>query len=79
MNYDLHGYVNGSRDSVAGIAIGYGLDDQGVKVWFPVGAWIFTSLDPPDRLWGPPNLTSNGHRGLLFRGREADHSPLTRV
>jgi hypothetical protein len=58
-----------SRDSVVGIATGYGLDDRGVGVRVSVGSRIFSSPRRPDRLWGPPNLLSNG-----YRGREADHS-----
>jgi hypothetical protein len=46
-----------SRDSVVGIATGYGLDDRGVGVRVPV---IFSSPSRPDRLWGPPNLLPNG-------------------
>jgi hypothetical protein len=43
---------------------------------------IFSSLCRPDRLWGPPNLLSNGCRGALslevkWPVREADHSPPT--
>jgi hypothetical protein len=52
-----------SRDSVVGIATGYGLDDRGVGVRFPVESRIFSSPRRPDRLWGPPNLLSNGYRG----------------
>jgi hypothetical protein len=52
-----------SRDSAVGIATGYGLDDQGVGVLVPVGARIFTSSCRPDKVWGPPNLLSNGYRG----------------
>jgi hypothetical protein len=32
-----------SRDSVVGIATGYGLDDKGVGIWVPVGSRIFSS------------------------------------
>jgi hypothetical protein len=68
-----------SRDSVVGIATGYGLDDGGFEVRVPVASRIFSSPNRPDRLWGPPSLLSNGYRGLspvvMRQGREADHSP----
>jgi hypothetical protein len=69
-----------NTDSVVGIATGYGLDDRGVGVRLLVGSRIFSSPRRPGRLWGPPNLLSNGYRGALSPGvkrpgREADHSP----
>jgi hypothetical protein len=53
-----------NRDSLFGIATGYGLQDQGV----PRAARIFSSPRRPDRLWGPPNLLPNENRGLFRRG-----------
>jgi hypothetical protein len=47
------------------IATGYGLEDRGVEVRLPVGSRIFCSPPRPYRLWGPPNLLSNGYRGLF--------------
>jgi hypothetical protein len=49
-----------SRDSTFGIATSYGLDERGVGVRVPVGWRIFSSPRRPDRLWGAPNLLSNG-------------------
>jgi hypothetical protein len=68
-----------SRDSIVGIATGYGLDDQEVGVRVLVESTIFFSLRRPDWLWCPPNLPSNGYRGLFHpgvkrQGRKADHS-----
>jgi glutamine synthetase len=51
---------NRSRDSVVGTATSYGLGDRGVGVRVPVGSRISSSPLRPDRLWGPPNLLSNG-------------------
>jgi hypothetical protein len=69
-----------SRDNVASIVTSYGLDDQGVAIRVLVGSRIFSSPRHPDRLWGPPNLLSNGVPGALSPGVkrpgcEADHSP----
>jgi hypothetical protein len=67
-----------SRDSVVGIAAGYGLDDRGVGVHAPVGSRIFFkssrpalgSTQPPIQ-WIPCFLSP----GLKRPGREAYHSP----
>jgi hypothetical protein len=40
------------------------MDDRGVGVRVPVGSRIFSSPRGTNRLWGPPNLLSNGYRGL---------------
>jgi hypothetical protein len=54
--------------NAVGIEIGYGSDDRGVKVRFPVGSRIFTSPCHPDRFWGPLNFLSNGKWSLFPRG-----------
>jgi hypothetical protein len=64
-----------SWDSAVGIATGYGLDDQGVRVQVSVGARTFTSPCRPDWLWGPPILLWALSTGVKRPGREADHSP----
>jgi hypothetical protein len=60
-----------SRESVVGTATGYGLDDRGVVVRVPLGARIFSSPGRPDRLWGPPNLLTNGYGGSFHEGKAA--------
>jgi hypothetical protein len=57
-----------SRDSPVGIATGYGLDEREVGVRVPVRSRIVISPYRPDRLWGPPNILSNGYEGLFLRG-----------
>jgi hypothetical protein len=61
-----------SRDSPVGIGLGYGLDDRGSRFRFPAGGgWEFFSPPPrPERLWGPPNLLSNGYQELFPWGKE---------
>jgi hypothetical protein len=70
-----------SRDSVVGIATGYGLDDRRVGVGVPVGSRIFTSptvqtgsgVHPTSYTMG----TGGSFPGVRRSGREADHSPPT--
>jgi hypothetical protein len=57
-----------SRDSVLGIATGYGLGDRGVRVRVLPGSRIFFSPLRPDRSLGPTKLLSNGYRGLFAQG-----------
>jgi hypothetical protein len=53
-----------SRDSSAGIALGYGLEEFYGSI--PGGGWEFLSSPPcPERFWGPPSLLSNGYQGLF--------------
>ena len=70
-------YVSGSQDSVVGIEATLRAGRSGARI--PAGAWGF-SLAPnrPDRLWGPPSLLFNVHRGSLhgvkWLGRDVNPS-----
>jgi hypothetical protein len=61
------GQISEERNSsgAVGTATGYRLDNRGVGVRVRVGSTIFTSLYPPDQLWGPSSLLSNGYQGLF--------------
>jgi hypothetical protein len=59
-----------SRDGSVGIALGYGLDDRGSRVRFPVSRTVLGHTQPP--IQGVPGAPSVGIRRP---GREADHSP----
>jgi hypothetical protein len=72
----------GSRDSVVGRAIGYGLDDRGVGVRVPIASIIFSTSTRPalgstqtSDQWvpGAPSL------GVNRPGREAHYSPPTSI
>jgi hypothetical protein len=56
-----------SRGSAVGLATGYGLEDQEVRV--PVESRVFTPPYRPDRLWGQYNLLSNGCRRSFLGGK----------
>jgi hypothetical protein len=69
------------RDSLIGIALGYGLADRGSSVRFPAGApnFLFTTVSrmalgptQPPIQWVPGPLSL----GIKRPGREADHSHL---
>jgi hypothetical protein len=64
----------GSRDSVVGIATGYGLDDRGVGVRVPVGSRIFSTSSKP--ALGSTQPPSQWVPGVTRPGREADHLQL---
>jgi hypothetical protein len=69
-----------NRDSSVGIALGYGLDDQGSRVRFPAGAGNFSLHHRVQNGSGAhPASYSMGTRGsfpvVKRPGREADHSP----
>jgi hypothetical protein len=48
-----------NRDSSVGIAMGYGLDGRGLIPG--KGKRFFSTPQLLNRLWGPPNLLSNGY------------------
>jgi hypothetical protein len=60
-----------SRDSVVGIATGYGLDDRVVGVRVPVGSRIFSSPRRPDQLWGSTQSPIQLGTGGSFLGGKA--------
>jgi hypothetical protein len=64
----VHCGAGRNRNSVVGIATGYGLDDRGVRIRAPVRSRIFSSPRLPHRLWGLHSLLSSGYRGPFLRG-----------
>jgi hypothetical protein len=78
MNFCNYERSVGSRDSVVGIATGYGLDDRGVGVRVPLASRIFSTLSrpalgstQPPVQWVPGALSP----GVKRQERESDHSP----
>jgi hypothetical protein len=75
----MYGTVSRSRDSVVGIATGYGLSDRGVEVRVPVGSRIFTSPIVQTGSGVHPTSCTMGNGGsfpgVKRPGLEADHSP----
>jgi hypothetical protein len=68
------------RDSSVGIALGYGLDDRGSRVQFPVGAGYFCLHHRTQNGSGAhpvsyPMGTKGLSLGIKQPGHEADHSP----
>jgi hypothetical protein len=68
-------YNSKSRDSPARIVMGYRLDGWGSSP--DRGKRFFSSLQLPDRLWGPHNLIYNGYRRALPRWPSARDVKLT--
>jgi hypothetical protein len=73
-----------SRDSSVGIALGYGLNDNGSRVRFPAGAVNFSLHHRVQNGSGThPASYPMGTRALSLwvkrPGREADHSPPSSV
>jgi hypothetical protein len=74
----------GSRDSSVGIALGYGLDDRGSRLRFPVGSGNFSLHYRVQNGSGAhpasyPMGTKGSFSGVKRPKREADHSPPSSV
>jgi hypothetical protein len=71
----FHPLTSEGCDSSVGIALGYGLDDWGSRVQFPVGTGNFSLHHHIQNGYGA--YPANGYQGLGIKrpGREADHSP----
>jgi hypothetical protein len=67
-NFAKEQYCIRSRDSVVGIATGYGLDDRVVGVRVQIWSGNFSSSRRPDGLCDPINLLLNEYQGLFTQG-----------
>jgi hypothetical protein len=72
--------LNLIRDSLVGMALGYGFDDRGSRVRFPAGAGNSSLYHRVQIGCGAhpasyPMGTGDYFPGLKLKGREADHSP----
>jgi hypothetical protein len=54
-----------SRDSSAGIALDYELDDRGSRVRFPEGLGVFLFTTASRTALGPTHFLSKGYQGLF--------------
>jgi hypothetical protein len=62
------------RDSLVGIATGYGLEGTRAGVRVDIVSRISSSPLRPDRIWGPTSLLFNGYKGIYFpRIKWPDH------
>jgi hypothetical protein len=66
-------FVSCSRDSSVGIALGYGLDDRGSRVQFPVGAGKFSIHHRVPNGSGAHPASYPMGTGGSFPGGKADH------
>jgi hypothetical protein len=64
-----------SRGSSVSIVSDYGLDDRAIGVRSPAGAKVFSSNLCVQTGLGPTQPPVQWVPGVLFPGREADHSP----
>jgi hypothetical protein len=61
--------IGKSRDSLVGIALGYGLDDQGSTILFPAGAGKFLFTTVQNGSGAHPASYPMGTRGSFLGGK----------
>jgi hypothetical protein len=70
--FSVYVTVAKSRDTSVGIALGYGLDDRGSRVRFPVGGWNFFLHHRVQNGFGAqPASYPMGTRGSFPEGKAA--------